>query len=64
MARCCHLAITATLLLGGCIYHAREKVDQSVCAITCHPYDQQPSSPAEPLHEGERVLTQVRQLLT
>lgn len=46
MTRCVHLAIAATLLLGGCIYHARERVDQTVGALTSHPYDQQPSGPA------------------
>ncbi len=34
------------LLLGGCVYHAQDRVDESVCALTCHPYDQQPPAPA------------------
>jgi outer membrane protein, heavy metal efflux system len=46
MMQCRHVAIAATLLLSGCIYHARERVDQSLCALTFHPYDQQPPTPA------------------
>ena len=46
MTRCGHVVIAATLLLGGCTYHARECADQSVAAIACHPYDQQPPAAA------------------
>ena len=41
-----HLAIAAMLLVAGCAYNSRERVDQSVGALTCHPYDQQPPAPA------------------
>ena len=41
-----HIAIAAILLVAGCAYNSRERVDQSVSALTCHPYDQQPPAPA------------------
>ena len=47
MARCKRLAIAAILLVAGCTYNSRERVDQSVSALTCHPYDQQPPAPTE-----------------
>ncbi len=36
------LAIVAILLVAGCAYNSRERVDQYVGEMTCHPYDQQP----------------------
>ncbi|MGO8750808.1 MAG: TolC family protein [Thermoguttaceae bacterium] len=45
MVRFRHLAIAVILLLSGCVYHARERADQSVSALACHPYDQQPPAP-------------------
>ena len=40
-ARCLRLAIVTVLLLGGCAFNTRERVDESVCALTCHSYDEQ-----------------------
>ena len=44
---CGRLAIAATLLLTGCVYDARQRVDQSLCAANCHPYDCQPAAAVE-----------------
>jgi cobalt-zinc-cadmium efflux system outer membrane protein len=38
---------TSMLFLGGCLYHARERADEAVCALAAHPYDLLPSLPAE-----------------
>ena len=48
MAQCRHLAITAILLLAGCVYNSRERADQAVCELTSHPYDQQPPTAIPP----------------
>jgi hypothetical protein len=46
MTRSKHFVIAAALLLlGGCVYHTRERVDQSLPPLICHPYDQQPPAP-------------------
>ena len=42
------IAWFAVLLLGGCVYDSRDRVDQTVCAMSGHPYDQLPSSAAMP----------------
>ncbi len=41
MSRYGQILIYASLLLGGCIYHAREQADDTVCALVRSPYDQQ-----------------------
>ena len=46
MRRRWHLIITAVLFLGGCAYHSQQRIDESVCSLTCHPYDQQPPAMA------------------
>ncbi len=46
MARHGHIAIAAMLLVAGCAYNSQERVDQSVSALSGHPYDQQPPAPA------------------
>jgi cobalt-zinc-cadmium efflux system outer membrane protein len=46
MTQCKQLGIAAILLLGGCVYHARERADPSVCELACHPYDPQPPGAA------------------
>ena len=51
MTRRNYLAIVAILFVAGCTYGSRERADQSVRELTCHPYDQQPppaSPPATP----------------
>jgi cobalt-zinc-cadmium efflux system outer membrane protein len=45
MMHCRYLTIAAILLVAGCAYNSRERVDQSVGSLTCHPYDQQPPAP-------------------
>ncbi len=45
MIRCRHFTIAAILLVAGCAYNSRERVDQSVGSLTCHPYDKQPPAP-------------------
>jgi cobalt-zinc-cadmium efflux system outer membrane protein len=41
------LALSGVLVLGGCLYQARERVDQAVCELAIHPYDRQPALPPE-----------------
>jgi cobalt-zinc-cadmium efflux system outer membrane protein len=42
------LALSGVLVLGGCLYHARERVDQVVCDLGRRTYDPQPAQPPEP----------------
>jgi hypothetical protein len=65
MIQCKHFIIFAILLLAGCVYNSRERVDQSVGELTSHPYDQQapakaenqPASPqVEPSASNESIL--------
>jgi cobalt-zinc-cadmium efflux system outer membrane protein len=42
------LPLSALLLLGGCVYHVREQVDQQVCDLARLPYDLAPPGQAEP----------------
>jgi cobalt-zinc-cadmium efflux system outer membrane protein len=39
------LMFAASLCLGGCLYHAQERADQTVCDLAIQPYDQAPSLP-------------------
>ena len=48
MTRCKLLTITAILLVSGCAYNTRSRVDESVGEQTARPYDQQPPAPATP----------------
>ncbi len=48
MVRGGRITIVATLLLSGCVYDTQQRVDQSVCALTGHPYDQQPPASSQP----------------
>jgi cobalt-zinc-cadmium efflux system outer membrane protein len=41
------LVLSGLLLLSGCLYHAREQADETVCALASHPYDLLPPQPAE-----------------
>jgi cobalt-zinc-cadmium efflux system outer membrane protein len=41
------LALSGLLLLGGCLYHVRERVDEVTCDLAARPYDHQPERPAE-----------------
>jgi cobalt-zinc-cadmium efflux system outer membrane protein len=36
------LVLSGSLLLGGCLYHARERTDQMVCDLAARPYDLAP----------------------
>jgi outer membrane protein, heavy metal efflux system len=36
------LALSGLLLLGGCLYHARERADDVVCTLAAQPFDLQP----------------------
>ena len=42
------LALCGMLLLGGCLYHAREETDRALCDLSSHPYDLLPSLATEP----------------
>ena len=42
------LALSGMLLLSGCLYHAREQADKTVCDLAARPYDLQPPAPSEP----------------
>lgn len=42
MLGCGDLAILGLLLLGGCVYDTRQRVDESVSTMVRQPYDQQP----------------------
>jgi len=48
MAQYQRLTIAVALLLSGCVYETRSRVDQSIGEMTSHSYDQQPTSPATP----------------
>lgn len=48
MTRHRHIVVLATLLLGGCVYHSQERVDQTVSTMVSHPYDQQPPAALAP----------------
>ncbi len=48
MTRFNPIALFAVLLLGGCVYDTRERVDQTVSAMACHAYDSQPASAPVP----------------
>jgi hypothetical protein len=41
------LALSGLLLLSGCLYHAREHADETLCALAARPYDLLPTQPAE-----------------
>ena len=56
MLRCRHSAIAVILLLSGCLYGTRERVDQSVCELTSRPYDQLPPSTTDALGPSQRPL--------
>jgi cobalt-zinc-cadmium efflux system outer membrane protein len=42
------LALSGMLLLSGCLYHAREQADKTVCDLAARPYDLQPPALSEP----------------
>jgi cobalt-zinc-cadmium efflux system outer membrane protein len=42
------LAFSGLLLLGGCLYHARENTDLAVADLAAHPFDLGPRLPTEP----------------
>ncbi|MGO9114925.1 MAG: TolC family protein [Thermoguttaceae bacterium] len=48
MTRYKHLTITVVLLLSGCVYNTRSRVDQSVGELSSHSYDQQPPGQVSP----------------
>jgi cobalt-zinc-cadmium efflux system outer membrane protein len=48
MARRRLLALSGMLLLSGCLYHAREQVDKTVCDLAAQPYDRLPPAATEP----------------
>jgi cobalt-zinc-cadmium efflux system outer membrane protein len=41
------LALGGMLLMSGCLYHARERVDEALGALAAHPFDLQPTVPSE-----------------
>jgi cobalt-zinc-cadmium efflux system outer membrane protein len=45
MSRSRLLALCGLLLLGGCLYHARQRADESVCALANQAFDLQPTPP-------------------
>ena len=48
MTRFKQIALVTVLLLGGCVYDSRDRVDQTVCTMSGHPYDQLPPSATMP----------------
>jgi cobalt-zinc-cadmium efflux system outer membrane protein len=52
------LALCGILFLGGCIYHARERVDETVCNLAGHPYDRQPEAPPSAVPDKGARLSQ------
>src|SRR5271157_872364 len=48
MTRFKDLTITVILLLSGCVYNTRSRVDQSVGELSSHVYDQQPPGQVSP----------------
>jgi outer membrane protein, heavy metal efflux system len=44
------LLIAVILLLSGCVYDTRERVDQTVCPLISHSFDQQPPEVVTPTH--------------
>ena len=48
MIRYKHLTITAILLVSGCVYNTRSRVDQSVGELGSRAYDQQPPAQVGP----------------
>ena len=41
------LVLPGLFFLGGCLYHARERTDESVSALAAHPYDLLPPQPPQ-----------------
>jgi cobalt-zinc-cadmium efflux system outer membrane protein len=41
------------LLVSGCLYHARERTDEAVCALAAKPYDLQPTAESSPIAPGK-----------
>ena len=41
------VALCGILLASGCLYNARQRTDEAVCALAARPYDQVPAQPAE-----------------
>jgi cobalt-zinc-cadmium efflux system outer membrane protein len=48
------LALVGLLLLGGCLYHVRERTDDEVCALAAHPYDLLPAHPEQSVADGTK----------
>jgi outer membrane protein, heavy metal efflux system len=44
MSRRWLLALSGLFCLSGCLYQARERTDEAVCALAAHPYDLLPAS--------------------
>src|SRR5258708_4352618 len=47
------LLLSGSLLLSGCLYHARERTDQTVCNLAAQPYDLAPVAKDAPKTAGE-----------
>jgi outer membrane protein, heavy metal efflux system len=41
------LAFSGLLSLSGCLYHARERIDEATCMLAAQPFDLQPTAPVE-----------------
>ena len=48
------LALGSVLLLSGCLYHAAERADHTVCDLVAHPYDPAPPAPPAPPDQNAR----------
>jgi cobalt-zinc-cadmium efflux system outer membrane protein len=58
------LALAGSLLLGGCLYHVRERADEVVCTLATQPYDVQPASPPDPTKKAETPTAPVLDVQT
>src|SRR6516225_7808631 len=60
MARRAFLLLCELLFLTGCLYHAREKADETVCALAARPYDLLPIQPEE--GKGTAIVTPAKKV--
>jgi outer membrane protein, heavy metal efflux system len=45
--------LSGMILLSGCLYHARERTDKTVCDLASQPYDQEPPAKAQPKADAQ-----------
>src|SRR5438105_1141741 len=56
------LAVFATLLLGGCLYHPGEQVDEAVCTLAAQPIDLSPAQPTESTPSTQAAVKKIEGL--